>query len=68
MHDAESELNQNLLIRDYFPGRYSTQKIWRTENANRKKKCFLEPTFKGLSTDIYGKTWFYVSIFNVFDN
>ena len=51
-HGAESELYQKLLIRNCFPGRYSTRNILRTENAKRSKKCFYEPTFKGLPTDI----------------
>ena len=53
LHDAESELYQKLLTRDWFPGRYSIRNIWRTANAKRKKKYFLEPTFKGLSIYIY---------------
>ena len=53
LHDAESELYQKLLKRDWFPGRYSIRNIWRTANAKRKKKYFLEPTFKGLSIYIY---------------
>ena len=55
LNDAESKLYQKLLTRDFFPGRYSIRNIWRRENAKRNKKCFLEPTFKGLSIYIYGQ-------------
>ena len=54
-HGAKSELYQKLLIRNCFPGRYSIRNILRTENAKRSKKCFFEPTFKVLPTDIYGQ-------------
>ena len=54
-HDAESALYQKLLTTDFFPGRYSIRNIWRTENAKRKKKYFLEPTFKVLSIYKYGQ-------------
>ena len=55
LNDAESELYQKLLTRDFFPGRYSIRNIWRTENAKRKKKYFLEPTLKVLSIYKYGE-------------
>ena len=55
LNDAESKLYQKLLTRDFFPGRYSIRNIWRTENAKRKKKYFLEPIFKGLSIYIFGE-------------
>ena len=67
LHDAESKIYQKLLIRDWFPGRYSIGNIWRTENAKRKKKCFLEPTFKALSIYIYGEACFSAWIFNIYD-
>ena len=54
-HGAKSELYQKLLIRNCFPGRYLIRNILRTENAKRSKKCFFEPTFKVLPTDIYGE-------------
>ena len=44
-----------LLTRDWFPGRYSIRNIWRIENAKRKKKYFLEPTFEGLSIYKYSE-------------
>ena len=34
LHDAESELNQKILITDFFPGRYSIRNISRTKNGN----------------------------------
>ena len=55
LHDAKSALYQKLLTRDFFPGRYSIRNIWRTENAKRKKKYFLEPTLKVLSIYKYGE-------------
>ena len=55
LHDAESALYQKLLTTDSFPGRYSIRDIWRIENAKRKKKYFLEPTFKVLSIYKYGE-------------
>ena len=58
LHDAKNALYQKLLTRDFFPGRYSIRNIWRTENAKRKKKYFLEPTFKVLSIYKYGEAWF----------
>ena len=55
LHDAKSALYQKLLTRNFFPGRYSIRDIWRTENAKRKKKYFLEPTLKVLSIYKYGE-------------
>ena len=55
LHDAESALYQKLLTTDFFPGRYSIRNIWRTENAKRKKKYFLEPTLKVLSIYKYSE-------------
>ena len=55
LHDAESELYQKLLLTDFFPGTYSIRNISRTKSAKRQKICFLEPTFKVVSTDIYGE-------------
>ena len=49
LHDAENELYQKLSITDFFPGRYSMRNILRHENANRQKKRFFKPTFRGLS-------------------
>ena len=55
LHNAENALYQKLLTTDFFPGRYSIRNIWRTENAKRKKKYFLEPTLKVLSIYKYGE-------------
>ena len=55
LNDAESELYQKLLTRDFFPGRYSIRNIWSTENAKREKKYIFGSIFKGLSSDISGK-------------
>ena len=57
LHDAEMR-SIKLLTRDWFPGRYSIRNIWRIENAKRKKKYFLEPTFEGLSIYKYSEAWF----------
>ena len=54
LHDAEMR-SIKLLTRDWFPGRYSIRNIWRIENAKRKKKYFLEPTFEGLSIYKYSE-------------
>ena len=51
-HDAESELCQELLIIDGFPGTLLVGNIWKAKNARTQKKYFSGSPFKGQSIDV----------------
>ena len=52
LHDAESELCQNLLTIDGFSGTLLIENISETKNARGWKKYFSRPTFKRQLIDI----------------
>ena len=51
LNDAGSELYQKLLIRGFFPWRYSIRNISRPQNAKGQKNFFFQSTINGLSID-----------------
>ena len=51
-HDAKSQLYQELLTIDSFPGRTLIGNISETKNATASNKYFSRRTFKGQSIDI----------------
>ena len=53
LHDAESELCQELLIIDGFPGTFLVGNISKAKNARIQKKYFSGSPFKGQSIDLY---------------
>ena len=52
-HDAESELCQELLIIDGFPGRLLVGNIPKAKSARTQKKYFSGSSFRGESIDVY---------------
>ena len=67
LHDAESELCQELLIIDGFPETVLVGNILETKNARTKKKYFSGFLFKGQSIDVCFIYQFWLLVFGKFN-